>query len=151
MVAMRRAWFFLGSFLLTLCYCGALRIRSLPQARISSGFALRAVDFNVAEPSIYQRKSTQVVASLEDSRPLDTSIKGRVIHKVTAPLRAIKTLYQWPFNYIDNELPMLKFLWGADFRLRAYLIVSLFFMVWSKKINVTVPFIMQVSARYVLS
>eukprot|EP01041_Mallomonas_annulata_P010862 gene10862-22680_t len=64
-------------------------------------------------------------------------------------INKIKKLSIWrPFekmnSFIQNELPMLKYVWPHDnIRLRIYLVLSMVFMFLGKYYNVQVPFVLQ--------
>jgi len=69
-----------------------------------------------------------------------TSIFGRVVHAVSAPVRQARRLQ----GFFATQLPMLAYLWPRnDPRLRAFLALSMAFMVLGKWVNVKVPFILQ--------
>lgn len=63
----------------------------------------------------------------------------------------VKYAFKWPGrktmqfkDYIECDLPMLKYLWPEDNpRLRLYLVLSLVFMFFGKWFNLRVPFILQ--------
>ena len=69
-----------------------------------------------------------------------TRIFGRVVHAVSAPVRQARRLQ----GFFATQLPMLAYLWPRnDPRLRAFLAMSMAFMVLGKWVNVKVPFILQ--------
>jgi ATP-binding cassette subfamily B protein len=66
---------------------------------------------------------------------------------VLAPIALLNILTRSPRNaieWVNRELPMIKFLWPEDdMRLRMFLVGSLLTMLAGKWVNVQVPFIMQ--------
>ena len=87
--------------------------------------------------ALYRRPVTMTATTTTDS---SSSFADRVLHAATAPVRQARRLH----SFFATQLPMLGYLWPRDDpRLRAFLALSMVFMVLGKWVNVKVPFILQ--------
>lgn len=71
-------------------------------------------------------------------------ILAKLLQPITIPIAAVKKRVFDVKNFLDVQLPMLKYLWPRDnLRLRIFLVLSMIFMFLGKWFNVKVPFILQ--------
>ena len=97
---------------------------------------------------IYKNHNCMVMYNNDhDNRSILNNIKlglQKTKDFILKPIEATKTKVKSTLKKINEELPMLQYLWPSDnLQLKVYLIFSMIFMFLGKWLNVKVPFMLQ--------